>query len=98
MRTYRHEELRKTIAAKLGHPYPWPKNLKDTPETRAMKEKSRAYFHSANVTPIDRVFGGTLLQTIQCTVCRHISTRIEPFLDLSLSICDKNVRFRFIVL
>lgn len=33
---------------------------------------------------MDAVFGGSLQQTICCSRCNHISTRFEPFLDLSL--------------
>ena len=33
---------------------------------------------------VDAVFGGSLLQSIKCLQCGHISNSLEPFLDLSL--------------
>jgi len=33
---------------------------------------------------VDSIFGGSLLQMIQCSKCGHISNSLEPFLDLSL--------------
>ncbi len=47
-----------------------------------------AYLDSASPLHLDRVFGGTLLQSVECTECGHISQRIEPFLDISLPICN----------
>jgi hypothetical protein len=35
---------------------------------------------------LDRVFCGSLLQTVRCSECEHDSECFEPFLDLSLSI------------
>ncbi|KAE9555060.1 hypothetical protein FO519_001721 [Halicephalobus sp. NKZ332] len=33
---------------------------------------------------VDSIFGGSLLQMIQCSKCGHVSNSLEPFLDLSL--------------
>lgn len=45
------------------------------------------YLRCIGVPTLDRVFGGTLLQRIECCDCGHLSTCFEPFLDLSLPIC-----------
>jgi ubiquitin carboxyl-terminal hydrolase 16/45 len=51
-----------------------------------------AYAFSNDITFVDRIFGGQLLQTIKCAECGQISTRLESFLDLSLPIADQQVR------
>lgn len=33
---------------------------------------------------VDSIFGGSLLQCITCSECKHLSNSLEPFLDLSL--------------
>ncbi|KAK6051403.1 ubiquitinyl hydrolase 1, partial [Cooperia oncophora] len=44
---------------------------------------------------LDMVFGGTLLQTILCSECGHVSERHEQFLDLSIPVTmNGNGRFR----
>ncbi|KAI6244069.1 USP domain-containing protein [Aphelenchoides fujianensis] len=50
------------------------------------KRKIQAYLRCIGVPTLDRVFGGTLLQRIECCDCGHLSTCFEPFLDLSLPI------------
>lgn len=37
---------------------------------------------------LDAVFGGTLLQTIKCSNCGHLSRTFEEFLDLSLPVAS----------
>nr|CDS31013.1 ubiquitin carboxyl terminal hydrolase 16 [Hymenolepis microstoma] len=37
-------------------------------------------------TTVDRIFGGVLLSSIQCTICKNTSIRFETFLDISLPI------------
>jgi ubiquitin C-terminal hydrolase len=73
----RQEELdryKQGIVDYLGNP------KRDT-QTAAL---AKGYLECAGRPIIDCVFGGTLLQTIRCAECGHVSTRREPFLDLSL--------------
>lgn len=44
---------------------------------------------------IDAVFGGTLLQTVKCSHCGHLSRTFEEFLDLSLPIATTSSKFSF---
>ncbi|CAD5229230.1 unnamed protein product [Bursaphelenchus okinawaensis] len=46
----------------------------------------KAVLKFAGVPLLDSVFGGTLLQTIKCSECKHVSSIFEMFLDLSLPI------------
>lgn len=57
------------------------------------EEKTSAAYSNVADTQIERVFGGLLLQTIVCEECHHVSTRLEPFFDLSLPIATADVSF-----
>lgn len=92
------ERIKHQIAAKLGATV----NGNRTPLDPVIVAKAKgfvfnsicfhslfsAYLESASPLHLDRVFGGTLLQSVECKECGHISQRIEPFLDISLPICD----------
>lgn len=41
----------------------------------------------------DQIFKGSLVSILQCDVCKHISKRAEPFLDLSLPVAQEKVSF-----
>src|SRR5437868_4934659 len=43
-----------------------------------------------NISLIDAIFGGILMQEIECTVCSAISCNFEHFVSLSLNIDDNN--------
>uniref|UniRef100_A0A914VHP8 Ubiquitin carboxyl-terminal hydrolase n=1 Tax=Plectus sambesii TaxID=2011161 RepID=A0A914VHP8_9BILA len=47
---------------------------------------AKAYFESAGRPRLDRVFGGSLLQSIECSECGHLSQKLEAFLDISVPI------------
>lgn len=53
------------------------------PETITL---ARGYLQAAGRPLLDMVFGGTLLQTILCSECGHVSERHEQFLDLSIPV------------
>ncbi|CAI4227397.1 unnamed protein product [Auanema sp. JU1783] len=53
-------------------------------------KKAKGYLQAAGRPLLDAVFGGTLLQTIRCSVCTHVSERNEQFLDLSIPISNNN--------
>ncbi|KAK6016440.1 ubiquitinyl hydrolase 1 [Ostertagia ostertagi] len=54
-----------------------------------------SYLQAAGRPLLDMVFGGTLLQTILCSECGHVSERHEQFLDLSIPVTMSGVgRFR----
>lgn len=61
-----------------------PKNGEGMKEK--LKNKLKAYDKSADVTCVEQVFGGQLVQCIMCLQCKHVSIRFESFLDMSLSI------------
>uniref|UniRef100_A0A915Q7X2 ubiquitinyl hydrolase 1 n=1 Tax=Setaria digitata TaxID=48799 RepID=A0A915Q7X2_9BILA len=44
---------------------------------------------------IDAVFGGTLLQTVKCSDCGHLSKTYEDFLDLSLPLPSTSAKTLF---
>lgn len=44
---------------------------------------------------IDAVFGGTLLQTVKCSDCGHLSKTYEDFLDLSLPLPSTSTKTLF---
>uniref|UniRef100_A0A1I8E9Y1 ubiquitinyl hydrolase 1 n=1 Tax=Wuchereria bancrofti TaxID=6293 RepID=A0A1I8E9Y1_WUCBA len=44
---------------------------------------------------IDAVFGGTLLQTVKCSNCGHLSKTYEDFLDLSLPLPSTSAKTLF---
>ena len=46
----------------------------------------KGYGRLASYTHIDKLFGGHLLSSIVCEECNTCIQRVEPFLDLSLSI------------
>uniref|UniRef100_A0AC35FT60 USP domain-containing protein n=1 Tax=Panagrolaimus sp. PS1159 TaxID=55785 RepID=A0AC35FT60_9BILA len=54
---------------------------KPTPEQIIM---CKALIDSTDRCYIDSIFGGSLLQIISCSKCKHMSNSLEPFLDLSL--------------
>ena len=37
-------------------------------------------------TPLDAIFGGTTFNAVKCSECSNITSKVEPFLDLSLEI------------
>uniref|UniRef100_A0A0K0FKN4 Ubiquitin carboxyl-terminal hydrolase n=1 Tax=Strongyloides venezuelensis TaxID=75913 RepID=A0A0K0FKN4_STRVS len=45
---------------------------------------ARAILEVGRKPMIDRVFGGSLVQTLTCCRCKYVSSRLEPFMDLSL--------------
>ncbi|KAL6735210.1 hypothetical protein Aduo_005673 [Ancylostoma duodenale] len=47
---------------------------------------AKGYLQAAGRPLLDMVFGGTLLQTIHCSECGHVSERHEQFLDLSIPV------------
>ncbi|KAE9420796.1 hypothetical protein Angca_003947 [Angiostrongylus cantonensis] len=47
---------------------------------------AKGYLQAAGRPLLDMVFGGTLLQTILCSECGHVSERHEQFLDLSIPV------------
>ncbi|CAJ0606716.1 unnamed protein product [Cylicocyclus nassatus] len=49
-------------------------------------EFGSGYLQAAGRPLLDMVFGGTLLQTILCSECGHVSERHEQFLDLSIPV------------
>jgi hypothetical protein len=50
-----------------------------------------AYYSNADITFVDRVFGGELVQLVRCTQCHTVTTRIENALDVSLAIVSSQV-------
>lgn len=50
----------------------------------------KAYDRAADVTCVEQVFGGQLVQHIKCLECGKISQKLESFLDLSLPIVENN--------
>jgi ubiquitin C-terminal hydrolase len=74
----RQEEL-KTIEFAVMH------YLQNQGITEDLNLTKRACMNFAKPV-LDRVFAGSLLQTVTCNECDHESVRFEPFLDLSLSI------------
>ncbi|WKX97691.1 hypothetical protein Q1695_013399 [Nippostrongylus brasiliensis] len=48
--------------------------------------QAKGYLQAAGRPLLDMVFGGTLLQTILCSECGHVSERHEQFLDLSIPV------------
>ncbi|KAK5973916.1 Ubiquitinyl hydrolase 1 [Trichostrongylus colubriformis] len=56
---------------------------------------AKGYLQAAGRPLLDMVFGGTLLQTILCSECGHVSERHEQFLDLSIPVTlNGSGRFR----
>ncbi|KAM3172828.1 hypothetical protein ACTXT7_013735 [Hymenolepis weldensis] len=52
-----------------------------------LKEEIKSWGQCTGLsTTVDRTFGGVLLTSIQCAVCKSASIRFETFLDLSLPI------------
>ncbi|VUZ41777.1 unnamed protein product [Hymenolepis diminuta] len=52
-----------------------------------LKEEIKSWGQCTGLsTTVDRTFGGVLLTSIQCAVCKNASIRFETFLDLSLPI------------
>ncbi|KJH50782.1 ubiquitinyl hydrolase 1 [Dictyocaulus viviparus] len=47
---------------------------------------AKGYLQALGRPLLDMVFGGTLLQTILCSECGHVSERHEQFLDLSIPV------------
>ncbi|KAJ1350048.1 hypothetical protein KIN20_005753 [Parelaphostrongylus tenuis] len=59
-------------------------NFKNVDQEKATQAKG--YLQAAGRPLLDMVFGGTLLQTILCSECGHVSERHEQFLDLSIPV------------
>lgn len=55
-----------------------------------------AYDRAAEVTCVEQVFGGELLQCITCLECKNVSQRHESFLDLSLPIVENKESVSFL--
>jgi len=51
-----------------------------------------AYYRKYNISIIDELFAGQLLNRVLCTACNHVSTTYDPFLDLSLPIISGKTR------
>jgi ubiquitin C-terminal hydrolase len=49
-------------------------------------DTSWAYYRKYNVSIVDELFAGQLVNRVLCTSCNHVSTTFDPFLDLSLPI------------
>uniref|UniRef100_A0A913IBP8 Ubiquitin carboxyl-terminal hydrolase n=1 Tax=Strongyloides stercoralis TaxID=6248 RepID=A0A913IBP8_STRER len=49
---------------------------------------ARAILEVGRKPMIDRVFGGSLVQTLTCCRCKYVSSRLEPFMDLSLPLAS----------
>uniref|UniRef100_A0A914C8K4 Ubiquitin carboxyl-terminal hydrolase n=1 Tax=Acrobeloides nanus TaxID=290746 RepID=A0A914C8K4_9BILA len=59
----------------------------DTNPKKVEHEKvllAKGLLEAAGRPLIDSIFGGSLLQSIRCLRCNHVSNRLEPYLDLSL--------------
>ncbi|XP_044759903.1 ubiquitin carboxyl-terminal hydrolase 16 isoform X2 [Coccinella septempunctata] len=71
------------------------KGFKDVnPATVSDEDKKmvKFYAHQAEaLLPIDQIFRGVLVSTLQCQECRHTSHRDENFLDLSLPVVEKQL-------
>mmetsp|Transcript_19270 Transcript_19270/g.28778 ORF Transcript_19270/g.28778 Transcript_19270/m.28778 type:complete len:917 (-) Transcript_19270:200-2950(-) len=50
------------------------------------EEKSKKEDKKKNLSFVDKVFGGKLLNCVQCLRCKHISLTPESFMDISLAI------------
>uniref|UniRef100_A0A1I7XU18 USP domain-containing protein n=1 Tax=Heterorhabditis bacteriophora TaxID=37862 RepID=A0A1I7XU18_HETBA len=55
---------------------------------------AKSYLQAAGRPLLDAVFGGTLLQTIRCCECGHVSERNEQFLDLSIPLSSNPMTTR----
>ncbi|VDO10874.1 unnamed protein product [Rodentolepis nana] len=56
-----------------------------------LKEEIKSWGQCTGLsTTVDRIFGGVLLSSIQCTICKSASIRFETFLDISLPISIGN--------
>ncbi|EYC41338.1 hypothetical protein Y032_0573g165 [Ancylostoma ceylanicum] len=62
-----------------------PKISKKKVDSETVK-LAKGYLQAAGRPLLDMVFGGTLLQTILCSECGHVSERHEQFLDLSIPV------------
>ncbi|KAK6734549.1 hypothetical protein RB195_018000 [Necator americanus] len=62
-----------------------PKMNKKKVDSETIK-LAKGYLQAAGRPLLDMVFGGTLLQTILCSECGHVSERHEQFLDLSIPV------------
>ena len=49
-------------------------------------DTSWAYYRKYNVSIVDELFAGQLVNRVTCSSCKHVSTTYDPFLDLSLPI------------
>ncbi|EGR27738.1 ubiquitin carboxyl-terminal hydrolase family protein, putative [Ichthyophthirius multifiliis] len=58
------------------------------------KDSQSAYDFYIQYHPsiVDQLFCGQLISEVQCNKCEHVSCAYDPFLDLSLSIDDKNLQ------
>uniref|UniRef100_A0AC35TKV8 USP domain-containing protein n=1 Tax=Rhabditophanes sp. KR3021 TaxID=114890 RepID=A0AC35TKV8_9BILA len=82
LRTEEIDRFRKAVNSTLGISGP----IKDLdPE---LLRKQRAMLEVGRRPTIDSVFGGNLVQTIQCQKCHFVSCRLEPFMDLSLCLAS----------
>lgn len=57
------------------------------------KSRIKSYAAHTMLTPIDSVFGGQLLSSVCCDVCRNTSLTLEPFFDLSLPLSQLKNNF-----
>ncbi|XP_058445158.1 ubiquitin carboxyl-terminal hydrolase 16 [Malaya genurostris] len=90
LESVRYEDLRRyqrVILNSLGF------TTKTDPQTvdETLKEKVKFYGNQANDRIIrpEPVFRGFLVSTLTCQDCQHISSRHEPFLDLSLPVSSE---------
>ena len=49
-------------------------------------EAAWAYYKKYNVSLVDELFAGQLINQVACCACKHVSTTFDPFLDLSLPV------------
>jgi ubiquitin C-terminal hydrolase len=50
-------------------------------------EKGKAL--PGQLTFVDDIFGAKLVSSVICDCCKHISTRLEDFLDISLPVSEE---------
>ncbi|XP_046688586.1 ubiquitin carboxyl-terminal hydrolase 16-like, partial [Homalodisca vitripennis] len=82
------EDLRRYQKAILNH-IGYKKDLDELEEDKKTfgKKLNQKVCETIAIRP-DQIFKGSLVSILQCEVCRHISKRDEPFLDLSLPVAQ----------
>ncbi|XP_046674068.1 ubiquitin carboxyl-terminal hydrolase 45-like [Homalodisca vitripennis] len=82
------EDLRRYQKAILNH-IGYKKDLDELEEDKKTfgKKLNQKVCETIAIRP-DQIFKGSLVSILQCEVCRHVSKRDEPFLDLSLPVAQ----------